>query len=109
MRLLTLLLILAISAQPLQAGFCDMDSSQEAAHHMEQSEGADHDCCDSDEPESQQTCDGQLHCGYCSVSVSALPKIPKINADWVNLYTPSLSSGLILPSHSSPPFRPPIS
>lgn len=109
MKFLIFILILAISAQPLQAGFCDMDSSQESSHHMEQSEDAGHDCCDSEDPESQQDCDGEMHCGFCSANVSAVPDVPKIDQSWTNGYSLNLSSGIVLPSHSSPPFRPPIS
>jgi len=36
MKLLILILVLATSAQPLQAGFCDMDmeKNQETSHHI---------------------------------------------------------------------------
>lgn len=40
MKFLILFLVLAISAQPLQAGFCDMDmgKNQETPHHMDMSD-----------------------------------------------------------------------
>ena len=109
MKFLTLLLVLVISAQPLQAGFCDMDLGQNTSHHPEQADDTDHGCCDTDDSESLQDCDGKMHCGFCSANASALPDTLKVKATWVNYYSPGLSSGVVLPSHSSPPFRPPIS
>jgi hypothetical protein len=114
MKILILILVLAISAQPLQAGFCDRDENQETPHQMDshlmdQADDGSHDCCDSEQPESQQGCDNEMRCGFCSVSVSTLPNILKFKASWVNHYSPKLSTGVVLPSHSSPPFRPPIS
>jgi len=109
MKVLILFLALAISAQPLLAGVCDMESNQEASHHMVQADEGGHDCCDSDQDEQQPGCDGEMQCGSCGATVSALPDVFKVNARWENQYSLNLSSGLVLPSHSSPPFRPPIS
>jgi hypothetical protein len=109
MKFLTLMLVMMISTQPLQAGFCDMDMSQDNSHHPEQSEDTSHDCCDTDDSETPQGCDGNMHCGFCSANTSALPDTLKVKPTWVNYYSPNLLSGIVLPSHSSPPFRPPIS
>ena len=111
MRILTLLLVLAISTQPLQAGICDMDmeKSQGSPHHMQDSENGRHDCCDSDESDSLDGCDSEMKCGFCFANLSALPGTIKLSSTWVNLFSLDLSSGVILPSHSPPPFRPPIS
>ena len=111
MKLLILFLVLAISAQPLQAGFCDMDmgKNQETPHHMDISDSEGHDCCDTDEADSQEGCDSGMNCGMCFVSVSALPSIFKINASWGQPIYHQISSSATLPSHSSPLFRPPIS
>jgi hypothetical protein len=110
MKLLILFLIVAISAQPLQAGFCDMEmeEGQESSHHMEPSEQTGHDCCGSDASGAQEGCDGEMNCGFCFASVSALPGMIRINATWTINFSPDISSGVVLPSHSSPPFRPPI-
>ena len=111
MKFLTFILVLLINIQPLQAGFCDMESGQEAPQTMEHSDDGNHDCCDSDESDdsdSQSGCDGMMHCGSCNASFSALPDILKFNARWVTNYSHGLSSGVELPSHSAPPFRPPI-
>jgi len=111
MKLLILFLVLAISAQPLQAGFCDMDmeESQETMQNMDMSETQGHDCCGTDEADSQEGCDAGMNCGMCFVSVSVIPSIYKISASWGQPIYHEVSSGVTLPSHSSPPFRPPIS
>ena len=111
MKLLISILILAISAQPLQAGSCDMDMAQDSSHHMEQTaaSASDHDCCDSGEPEEQQDCDSGMHCGSCTGSVPAIFGTLKSPQVWANSYSRQISSGIVLPSHAAPPFRPPIS
>jgi hypothetical protein len=111
MKFLILILVLAISAQPLQAGFCDMDmeKSQKTSHHMEHYDHDAHDFCVSDDTGLQKGCDNETNCGFCSASVSALPSMIKINATLVHHYSQTLSSCVVLPSHSSPPFRPPNS
>lgn len=113
MKFLILILILAISAQPMQAGACDMDmeKNQESPHHMDYSDHEmqdKHDCCDSDDSDAQEGCDGEMQCGFCFANVSALPDLIRVNALWVHQYSLGLPSGFILPSHSSPLFRPPI-
>jgi len=111
MKTLTFILVLLISIQPLQAGFCDMESGQEAPQKMQHSDAGAHDCCDSDDADdsdSQSGCDSMMHCGSCNATVSTLPSILKLSARWATNYSPGLSSGVELPSHSAPPFRPPI-
>jgi hypothetical protein len=111
MKLLILFLVLAISAQPLQAGFCEMDmgKNQQTSHHMDKSNDAGHDCCDSEDPDSQEGCDNGMNCGMCFVNASALPSVMRFTPTWEHGYSTDFLSTLVLPSHSSPPFRPPIS
>ena len=111
MKVLIFILVLAISAPPLQAGFCDMDmgKNQQKSHHMAKSEKADHDCCDPDRTDSPEGCDSGMDCGFCFVHATALPSVMKFTPTWERIYSVNFSSGLVLPSHSSPPFRPPIS
>jgi len=93
MKLLILILVLAISAQPLQAGFCgdmDMEKSQETAHHMEHSDNDGHDCCDSDDADSIEGCDSEMMCGFCFASVSAFPNMLKVNANWAHQYSQNI-------------------
>ena len=113
MKFLILFLVLSISIQPLQAGVCDMDmeKGQETAHPMQDSNEGQHDCCDSnepDDPDSQQGCGTMMHCGSCNAAFSTLPSIYRFNSYWVSQYSQALSSDPLLPSHSTPLFRPPI-
>lgn len=108
MKFLILFLVLAISIQPLQAGVCDMETSQDVSHQMDRSDDGDHDCCDSDDSGSEPGCGNMMHCGFCSATFSTLPGIYKFNAGWATRYSTGLISGFVFPSHSAPPFRPPI-
>jgi len=111
MKVLIMFLMVAISTQPLQAGFCDMDleKSQESAHHMTVSDDGGHDCCDPGDNGSQDGCNSGMKCGPCYLSVPVLPVMLKVVTIWPHTYLAGYSAGIVLPSHSSPPFRPPIS
>ena len=116
MKVLVLILVLAISAQPLQAGFCDMDmeKNQETSHHMDHSDmdhsdQENHRCCDSDESDSPTGCDSNMNCGPCFVSFSMIPSLARFFADITHSDALGLSPGVVLPSHTSPLYRPPIS
>ena len=113
MKFVSALLVLMIAAQPVQAGFCDMESGGDTAaqagqqHHPGESSG-DHGCCDPTDSDSGTTCSDRMHCGFCAGTAAALPMGPVLAAppDWA---TPlPLSGGIIAPSHASPPYRPPI-
>ena len=113
MKFLILFLVLTIGVQPLQAGVCDMDmeKDQVSSHHMQDSDEGDHDCCDADEPEdsdSQPGCGNMMYCGSCNATFSPLSGVYRFNDDWANQYSLALSSDSLLPSHSTPLFRPPI-
>jgi len=116
MKLWILILVLAISAQPLQAGFCDMEmeKNQETSHQvdhseMDHSDSESHKCCDSDESDSPAGCDSTMNCGPCFVSVSMIANLTKFSSVLTYQHTLSLYSGVVLSSHTAPPFRPPIS
>ena len=115
MRVLTLILILAISAQPLQAGSCAMGMDQGQAGavdmpmDMDMDHGDGHDCCDTEASEAEESCEGGSHCGHCTVVSPALTSIVRVPVAWQPAGEFALSRGVLLPSHSSPPFRPPIS
>ena len=110
MKVLIFILVLALSAPPLQAGFCDMDmeKGQQNMHHMDKSSHGKHGCCDPEEADSPHGCDSGMNCGFCFVHATALPHVMKFVPAWERIYSVDISSGLVLPSHSSPPFRPPI-
>ena len=113
MRTLILILVLAISAQPLQAGYCDMESAGDgtaAAHHMGD-DGADgHGCCDPDPSDTVDTCLGDMHCRLCTAGVLLMPELPRFDsAGWPTARLGVLRDAGPAPSHAAPPYRPPIS
>lgn len=85
-----------------------METSQDVPHHMDHSDDEDHKCCDSDDSDSQSECESMMHCGFSNATISPLPVSLKFSAGWVTDYSQELSSGVMHPSHSAPPFRPPI-
>lgn len=113
MRILTLILILAISTQPLQAGFCavDMQQGQPSGTQMpmDMDHSDDHGCCDTQNSDSDESCENGSHCGFCTAAAPLIPSSVRIGAHWVYAYDFDAANGNLLPSHSSPPFRPPIS
>lgn len=109
MKYLIFILIVVLSAQPVQAGPCSMDANQDISHHGEQPSDGGHDCCDTGDEEPMRDCDSGKHCGFCSTGVSAIAPAVKAIPGWINIYGHIISSGAELPSHSAPPFRPPIS
>lgn len=113
MRLLTLVLILAISAQPLQAGFCamgmDQGQSSSTDMSMDMDHGDGHECCETDTNEADGSCEGGSHCGHCTLASPAIPSVLRVPVAWQPAGEFEISAGVLLPSHSSPPFRPPIS
>ena len=113
MKFLAAFLMFMIAAQPVQAGFCDMDLHGDATaqagqqHHPGDSSG-DHGCCDPADSDNGTTCSDRMHCGSCAGTVAALPAGPVLTAP-PDLARPSpLNGGIITPSHASPPYRPPI-
>lgn len=114
MKLLTLMvLILAISTQPLLAGSCAMVMGQGGSAGvempMDMDHGDGHDCCDTGATETEEPCEGGAHCGHCTVVSPALSSVLKLSVAWHAASEFAFDGGILLPSHSSPPFRPPIS
>jgi len=110
MKLLALILALTITVPPLQAGPCDMgmNKGQEVSHHQADPGHGEHRCCDSQDSESNSECDSAMQCGWCSVHAPALPVLIRVSPAWVEHPSPEPVLGIILPSHNTPPFRPPI-
>jgi hypothetical protein len=112
MKYLVLLLILAITAQPLQAGSCDMESDHADSHSMEQMDhGSDGmpDCCDSDDEEIRADCDIQMSCAACALATPAVSGLQCTSLMSLAGFPQTISAGEITPDHSCPPFHPPIS
>ena len=112
MKLLAAILVFMLAAQPVQAGFCDMDSDAVAApgqqHHPETDSNDDHGCCDPSDGDDRLPCSERMHCGSCSIGVAAIPiaAVPASAPQWSAPL--ALSDGVLAPSHASPPYRPPI-
>lgn len=132
MKLLSVILVLMIAAQPVQAGFCDMGPSDGAAqqapmqndeqhdghrdgqrgmqHDQQHGSGAQasgHDCCDAQGSRPDQDCDGFSHCATCIAGLAALPVQDGPAAALHYAYRLPLTEGQVPPSHTSPPYRPP--
>lgn len=124
--MLSVLLMLLIAAQPVQAGFCDMKPSNGApqqigAQHAgmqhgsmqtgAQAEGeqdaAGHDCCAAADPEASTECDTMDQCGFCTVGTAAVPALDTPFAAPTFDYRAMMGADQITPSHALPPFRPP--
>jgi len=120
MNFLAAILAIMIAALPVQAGFCDMQSSGGENPHMAMQHGAGgsghdqaqgHDCCNpaadrDDGPGSG--CDGMSHCGPCAAGLAAVfagasPVVMPVAA--VRQFETPAS---LPPSNDSLPYRPPI-
>jgi hypothetical protein len=126
--MLSVILVLMIAAQPVQAGFCDMEPSdgtpryahtehagmqhagmQHAGMQDDGGQGAaSHDCCTAD-PESTPSCDPLDQCGSCTTGLAAVPALNGPNAMPPYSHRVLLTPGQVAPSHASPPYRPPTS
>jgi hypothetical protein len=113
MKLLAAFLVFMIAAQPVQAGFCDVDSSGTSAPELAQQHHPDsstdgHACCDPADGTDGPRCSDRQHCGSCATGVAAIPvaAAPAVPPEW---HGPApLSGDRIAPAHASPPYRPPI-
>ena len=113
MKLLAALLVFMIAAQPVQAGFCAMDLSGGSAdtapmqHHPE-GDADDHGCCEPPATEDDTCCGDRLDCGFCTAGVSAVVGSETTSLAPASHSLLTLSGGTVAPSHSAPPYRPPI-
>jgi len=120
MKLLAVILVFMIAAQPATAGFCDMGSPGEAAAHAGMSHHASgqdtdshggHDCCDPDrggDSGPSPDCGLGMDCGYCVSAVTAVAVSPYLATSPPPVHQPSATHGALITRHTSPPFRPPI-
>jgi hypothetical protein len=65
MKYVFLAIFVLLSAQPLQASFCDMETAQ-TIHHEHSEDGHKMDCCD-DPTEADDECATMDHCGGCTI------------------------------------------
>lgn len=120
MKLLAIILVFMIAAQPATAGFCDMESPGEAAGHagmqhhasgQEMERHGGHDCCDpgrAGDSGPSPDCGFGMDCGYCVSGVTAVTVLPYLAAMPVPVHRPAATPGALITRHTSPPFRPPI-
>jgi len=125
MKYLVLFLIFTLTAPPVQASDCDMESGKQTGHDMSQMvkhspqqsrqlENSDDgaamtECCNSCKHESSLGCDQQMHCGSCVASLSLLQNFDTAAFVAISRHVWAFSAGAIVPSHSYPLIRPPIS
>jgi len=109
MKYLVLILALLIALPTASAGACGMGSVQDP---VEQPADSGHDCCPndaSDTADPAQPCEDGNHCAGCFISVAlvtlSLQAAVQQSPQNVALARPPL----LVPSHSAPPYRPPIS
>ena len=113
MKLLAVILVLTIAAQPVQAGICDMmqPDSQADMHAGMQHDGGDaaagHDCCEPDGDGQASDCDNMVRCGSCVAGVAGIAMPQSQASSPVAIHLTPLGDGSISPSHTAPPFRPP--
>jgi hypothetical protein len=116
MKLLAVLLIIMIAAQPVQARFCDMEPSGDAAthagmqHHATTDSDQGHDCCGpehGDTDSGTKDCNGSA-CGFCVAGLSAAVTAGQTLPAWTASQQFVISRGDLATRHPSPPLRPPI-
>jgi hypothetical protein len=119
MKLLAAILVFMIAAQPVQAGFCDMQpSGDSAAHSGMQHDGmqhdmkgeghSGHDCCAPADNTHGENCDNLVQCGTCAVAAAVFSLIPAIASVPELALRSYLNDSGVPHSHASPPYRPPI-
>jgi hypothetical protein len=115
MKFLAAILILMIAAQPVQAGFCDMDPSggsdvHAGMQHGDAARGDEHGCCQPADAGSDTDSDtdcADMPCGTCAAGVLAVLSAPALAAPLPDGAYSDFGDGRITPSHAAPPYRPP--
>lgn len=131
MKFLAAILVFMIAAQPVQAGFCDMQPSGDSSFHADMQHAgtheshmqhagtqhhgskpaAAHDCCapvapGDSEPGGQ--CGNHMACGFCAAGLSAIAAFAPALAVWNTGDRPVMTEGRVVTGHAAPPYRPPI-
>jgi len=116
LKVLTMILALALATQPLQAFACDMEQNQHQHQHgdhstMQMDHGADAgtDCCDPENSDTRDDCARMMGCGTCVAGNSIVSPLAQAALASAQVTIPDIGSGILLPSHASPPYHPPIS
>ena len=107
MKYLLLILAILIALPSAQAGVCGMGGMQDSIEQA--SEG--HDCCPDegvDEAPAEQPCEGGSHCAGCIITVAVVPLSLEAAAHQLPHADFTVPMAQLVPSHSAPPYRPPI-
>lgn len=113
MKLLAVILVFMIAAQPVQAGFCDMMQSDGHADmhagmkHDSGGGASGHDCCEPGDGGQGSGCDNMVQCGSCTAGLAAIAMLESQAVAPLATHLKLLGDSCISPSHSAPPFRPP--
>ncbi len=90
-----------------------MDHDQEAAQHAgmqhDIQNDSEHDCCDKGDSDRERDCNNSIDCNHCTAGAVAIIAMSGKFLHWNRTYQSGLAEDGLAPSHSSPPFRPPIS
>lgn len=120
--MLSVILVLMLAAQPVQAGFCAMKLAGGGPAHMDmqhpgmqhegmqhemESDGTSHDCCAAANPEADPNCDRLDQCGSCMAGLAAVPALDGASSVPACKYRAVLTTDQVAPSHAAPPYRPP--
>lgn len=109
MKYLLLIMALLLALPPVQAGGCGVGGLQDP---VQQSAGANHDCCPSNAVEDdaqERACEDGSHCAGCIITVAVVPLTLASVAHLRPLTDFTVPLPVLEPSHTLPPFRPPIS
>lgn len=109
MKYLLLTLALLVALPSIQAGGCGMGTMQGS---ITQAAGEGHDCCPSeaaDEGLVEEPCEDGGHCAGCIITVAVVPLTLASIEQLRPLASFTVLLPALVPSHSAPPYRPPIS
>jgi hypothetical protein len=88
------------------------DQHQDRDHssmQMNHADGADSECCHPERSDAPGDCAGFMSCGTCPVAPSMIASPVQAAPACLRAEAVDIASGQIVPPHSSPPYRPPIS
>lgn len=109
MKYLLLILALLIALPSVQGAGCGMGGMQDS---IEQADGEGHDCCPGEAADSgpvEPLCEDGNHCAGCIITVAVVPLSLELTGHLRPHADFTVPLTQLVPSHSAPPYRPPIS
>jgi len=107
--------LILITAQPLQASFCETNAVVDGGHMAQQAMdtgSSNSDCCDQDRASPSDSCSPLAHCGAVfseATLLNASSESGSVSMALTAGHQPSFKSAPLSQRFVSPPFRPPIS